>query len=121
MGAVILTKETFQEEIQKGLTLVDFWAPWCGPCKIQLPIIEELTEEVKGKAAISKVNVDEEPELAAQYGVQSIPTLILFEDGKLLEKMVGVQSKGHEYRFKRRNFRYDFSRIRIYSKSSSDA
>jgi thioredoxin 1 len=93
MGAVVLTKKTFQEQIQKGLTLVDFWAPWCGPCKIQLPIIDELAEEIAGKAAISKVNVDEEPELAAQYSVQSIPTLILFEDGKLVETMVGLQSK----------------------------
>ncbi|MGN7456743.1 thioredoxin [Paenibacillus pasadenensis] len=91
--AVALTKETFNESVQNGVALVDFWAPWCGPCKMQLPIVEELSTELEGKATIAKINVDEQPELASQFGVMSIPTLILFKDGQPVDKMVGVQSK----------------------------
>lgn len=92
MGAVTLTKSTFQEQIDQGVTLVDFWAPWCGPCKIQIPIIEELSTELV-QATIAKVNVDQEPELASKYEIMSIPTLLLFKDGELVDKMVGLQSK----------------------------
>jgi thioredoxin 1 len=91
--AVALTKENFNESIQNGVSLVDFWAPWCGPCKMQLPIVEELSTELEGQAVIAKINVDEQPELASQFGVMSIPTLILFKDGQPVDKMVGVQSK----------------------------
>lgn len=91
--AVALTKDTFSQNIENGVTLVDFWAPWCGPCKMQLPIVEELSQELEGKATIAKINVDEEPELASQFGVMSIPTLILFKDGQPVDKMVGLQSK----------------------------
>ncbi len=91
--AVALTKENFNESVQSGVALVDFWAPWCGPCKMQLPIVEELSTELAGTATIAKINVDEEPELASQFGVMSIPTLILFKDGQPVDKMVGVQSK----------------------------
>lgn len=91
--AVALTKENFNESIQNGVSLVDFWAPWCGPCKMQLPIVEELSAELEGQAVIAKINVDEQPELASQFGVMSIPTLILFKDGQPVDKMVGVQSK----------------------------
>jgi thioredoxin 1 len=91
--AVALTKETFDQSIESGVTLVDFWAPWCGPCKMQLPIVEELSSELEGQAKIAKINVDEEPELASQFGVMSIPTLILFKDGQPVDKMVGLQSK----------------------------
>ncbi|KRE48552.1 thioredoxin [Paenibacillus sp. Soil522] len=91
--AVALTKENFNETIQSGVSLVDFWAPWCGPCKMQLPIVEELSTELEGQAVIAKINVDEQPELASQFGVMSIPTLILFKDGQPVDKMVGVQSK----------------------------
>ena len=91
--AVALTKDNFNQSIESGVTLVDFWAPWCGPCKMQLPIVEELSTELQGTAVIGKINVDEEPELASQFGVMSIPTLILFKDGQPVDKMVGLQSK----------------------------
>lgn len=91
--AVALTKDNFSQSVQSGVSLVDFWAPWCGPCKMQLPIVEELSTELEGQAVIAKINVDEEPELASQFGVMSIPTLILFKDGQPVDKMVGVQSK----------------------------
>lgn len=91
--AVELTKDNFNQSIEKGVSLVDFWAPWCGPCKMQLPIVEELATELEGQATIGKINVDEQPELAAQFGVMSIPTLILFKDGQPVDKMVGLQSK----------------------------
>lgn len=93
MAAVVLTKDNFNSSIESGVTLVDFWAPWCGPCKMQLPIVEELAGELSGQATIGKINVDEEPELASQFGVMSIPTLILFKDGQPVDKMVGLQSK----------------------------
>ncbi|CAE6458847.1 thioredoxin [Paenibacillus sp. GCM10023250] len=91
--AQVLTKDNFNQSIESGVTLVDFWAPWCGPCKMQLPIVEELSSELAGTANIGKINVDEEPELASQFGVMSIPTLILFKDGQPVDKMVGLQSK----------------------------
>ncbi|MBM7566564.1 thioredoxin [Paenibacillus sacheonensis] len=91
--AQVLTKDNFNSSIESGVTLVDFWAPWCGPCKMQLPIVEELSTELAGTANIGKINVDEEPELASQFGVMSIPTLILFKDGQPVDKMVGLQSK----------------------------
>ena len=91
--AVALTKDNFNSSIESGVTLVDFWAPWCGPCKMQLPIVEELSTELAGTATIAKINVDDEPELASQFGVMSIPTLILFKDGQPVDKMVGVQTK----------------------------
>lgn len=91
--AVAVTKENFKDTVSQGVSLLDFWAPWCGPCKMQLPIVEELSSELQGKATIAKVNVDEEPELASQFGVMSIPTLILFKDGQPVDKLVGLQSK----------------------------
>jgi len=91
--AQALTKGNFAQSIASGVSLVDFWAPWCGPCKMQLPIVEELSSELEGTAVIGKINVDDEPELASQFGVMSIPTLILFKDGQPVDKMVGLQSK----------------------------
>lgn len=87
-----LTRDTFDATIREGKVLVDFWAPWCGPCRMQAPILEELANEVKG-VTIAKVNVDDEPDLASRYGVMSIPTLILFENGTEKERYVGVQPK----------------------------
>ena len=91
--ALNLNKDNFEKSIANGVALVDFWAEWCGPCKMQLPIIEEFSSEMEGKATIGKVNVDEELELAQSFGIQSIPTLILFKDGKPVKKLVGLHSK----------------------------
>lgn len=91
--AIILNKDNFTEKTANGVVLVDFWADWCGPCRTQLPILDEVYEELKEKATIGKVNVDEELELAQIFGVQSIPTLVLLKDGKAIDIMVGVQSK----------------------------
>ena len=95
--ALNLNKDNFEQSISNGVALVDFWAEWCGPCKMQLPIIEEISNEMEGKATIGKVNVDEELELAQSFGIQSIPTLILFKDGKPVKKLVGLHSKESLY------------------------
>ena len=91
--AKILGKDNFNDTIANGVTLVDFWAEWCGPCRMQLPILEEVSEEIGEKATVGKINVDHELELAQRFGVQSIPPLILFKDGEIVDKMVGVQAK----------------------------
>ena len=95
--ALSLNKDNFEQSIANGVALVDFWAEWCGPCKMQLPIIEEVSSEMEGKATIGKVNVDEQLELAQSFGIQSIPTLILFKDGKPVKKLVGLHSKESLY------------------------
>lgn len=91
--AKVLGKDNFNDTIANGVTLVDFWAEWCGPCRMQLPILEEVSEEIGERATVGKINVDHELELAQRFGVQSIPTLILFKDGEIVDKMVGVQAK----------------------------
>ena len=89
--AVALNEKNFEDTIKSGVTLVDFWAEWCGPCQMMMPILEELTGTMGDKATVAKVNVDEAPSLAAQFRVMSIPTLIIFKDGQPVDQMVGVQ------------------------------
>ena len=92
MSAVLeVNGSNFDAEVVKvqGKVLVDFWAPWCGPCRMQGPVVEKLAE---GGYSVAKVNIDEQPELAEQYRVMSIPTLIVFKNGKVEDQMVGVQS-----------------------------
>ncbi len=86
-----LTTGSFDQAIATGVTLVDFWAPWCGPCRMQLPVLQTVAAAVGEAAVVAKVNVDEEPTLAERFGVRSIPTLILFRDGKPVRQFVGVQ------------------------------
>ena len=94
MAAIHVTKDTFQQEVleSKIPVLVDFWAEWCGPCQMVLPIVEELGEELTD-VKICKVNVDEQMELAKQYRVMSIPTLMVFKDGEMVKREVGAKSK----------------------------
>jgi len=96
MAEIILTDASFNDEVLKSEVpvLVDFWAPWCGPCKIMGPIIEEVAKELEGKPVkIGKMNVDDNPETPMKYGIMSIPTIIIFKNGQPAEQMVGVQAK----------------------------
>ena len=95
MSVKHFSNDTFQSEVLQGSgpILVDFWAPWCGPCKMLGPVIDGLADELSGKAVVGKVNIDDEPDLAAKYGVVTIPTIILFKDGQEVNRLVGVQSK----------------------------
>lgn len=88
-----LTDATFDQKVVKAAepVLVDFWAPWCGPCRMLSPVIEKIGEEYKGKARIYKMNTDDNPQTAVQFRVQAIPTLLFFKGGKMVEQMVGVQ------------------------------
>jgi len=91
-GILNLTENNFAGETAHGVLLVDFWASWCGPCRMQGQILEELAGQLPAGVRIGKINVDEETALAARFGVQSIPTLLLFKDGQQVKQMVGVQS-----------------------------
>ncbi|OIP63226.1 MAG: thioredoxin [Nitrospirae bacterium CG2_30_53_67] len=92
---VVLNDQNFKEEIKSSQVpiLVDFWAEWCAPCRMIAPMLEEIAEEYNEKLKIGKLNVDQNRTIAAQYGVMSIPTLILFKDGEMVEQMIGAQPK----------------------------
>jgi thioredoxin 1 len=93
MAVLHLTTDNFEEIIAEGKSLVDFWAAWCGPCRMLAPVIEELGEKYDGAVRVCKVDIDAEPELANRFGVLSIPTLIVFENGEEKAKSVGVQGQ----------------------------
>ena len=94
MAVITITKENFEAEVLKSAqpVLLDFWAAWCGPCRMLSPIVDEVAEE-RTDVKVGKVNVDEQPDLAAEFGVMSIPTLLLFENGKLVRQAVGARPK----------------------------
>ena len=93
MAILHVTDQSFITEIKEGLVLAYFWAPWCGPCKMIAPMLEEIDSEMGDQVRIIKLNVDENPETARAFGVMSIPTLILFKDGVEVDKVIGFQPK----------------------------
>ncbi|MFZ5844929.1 MAG: thioredoxin [Patescibacteria group bacterium] len=95
MTETTLTDQNFESEVLKSdkPVLVDFWAVWCGPCQMQEPIIEEVAQEMKDKAKVGKLNVDENPQIAQKYGIMSIPTLVIFKGGVIAKQFIGVTSK----------------------------
>ncbi len=88
-----ISDDQFLDKTAEGVSLVDFWAPWCGPCRMQSPIIDELSEELEGKVNFYKMNVDEEPKTAQEFGIMSIPTLLVKKDGEVVDKLVGLHDK----------------------------
>jgi thioredoxin 1 len=95
LNIINLTQDNFAKEVLESSTpiLVDFWAEWCGPCKMIAPVLDELAQEYHGRVRIGKVNIDNEQGLAAEYGVRAIPTLLLFQNGQVAEQIVGLKSK----------------------------
>lgn len=95
MSVIKVTSKNFEEEVSKSElpVLLDFWASWCGPCRMVSPIVDEVANELEGKAKVGKINVDEEQELAQAFSIMSIPTLIVINNGKLVKQLVGVRSK----------------------------
>lgn len=91
----ILTKDNFEQEVVSSdkVVMVDFWAPWCGPCRAVGPIMDELSEEYDGKAKVAKLNVDDEGEIAAKFRIMSIPTIMIFKNGEVVEKLIGARPK----------------------------
>src|SRR5215472_12029614 len=104
---VVLNQENFAEQVLNSLTpvLVDFWAEWCGPCKMIAPILDELAEEYEARVKIGKVNIDEQQGLAAEYGIRAIPTLLLFDKGQMADQIVGLRSK--------RDLKASFDRVTV--------
>jgi thioredoxin 1 len=104
---VVLTQDNFASEVLQSTTpvLVDFWAEWCGPCKMITPILGELADEYEGKVKIAKVNIDEQQGLAAEYGIRAIPTLLLFDKGQVADQIVGLRSK--------RDLKASFDRVTV--------
>ena len=88
-----LTEDNFDSTVAEGVTMVDFWAPWCGPCRMIAPTIEDLADDFEGKANICKVNTDEQQAIAVKYGIRSIPAILFFKDGQVVDQMVGAASK----------------------------
>ncbi|OHB59553.1 MAG: thioredoxin [Planctomycetes bacterium RBG_13_46_10] len=84
----------FEKVVSEGITLVDFWAPWCGPCKMQGPVLDAVAKKIGGKAKIVKANVDKVSDAADKFGVRAIPTLVLFKDGQEMQRFIGMQSEG---------------------------
>lgn len=95
MSVIKITSKNFEEEVSKSElpVLLDFWASWCGPCRMVSPIVDEVANELEGKAKVGKINVDEEQELAQAFSIMSIPTLVVINNGKLVNQSVGVRSK----------------------------
>ena len=94
MGKYIeLNSNNFAQTTEEGVSLVDFWAPWCGPCRMLSPVIDQLAQEFEGKAKICKVNSDEENDLAVKYGVRSIPTILFIKDGEVVDQLIGASPK----------------------------
>ena len=88
---VVVNDENFKDEIKEGVVLVDFWAEWCGPCQLMLPILEQLSADFEGRAKICKLNVDDAPGTAGEFRVMSIPTIVILKDGAPVETLIGVQ------------------------------
>ena len=91
--ALEITDANFDDTVKEGVTLIDLWAPWCAPCLIQGPTVEKLAEAYDGRAKVGKLNVDENQQVAAKFGVMSIPTVLVFKDGEAVEQFIGVQSE----------------------------
>ena len=97
MATTVITKENFKSEVldAQGTVLVDFWADWCMPCKMMAPVLNDVAQATDGTASIYKLNVDEQQQVAARYGIRNIPTMILFKDGKEVERIIGVKPKDY--------------------------